>query len=316
MDAVSGLLTGPRAQGAFLLRSVLRAPWAMRIDDGAPLTAMTVLRGSAWVLPADGAATPVGPGDVALLRGPRPYTVADDPATPPQVVVGPGQVCTPLDPAGTTTRMTTLGLRTWGNDAGGGTVLLTGTYPAPGEVGSRLVRALPELAVVPGDESTRALAGLLAAELAREAPGQSAVLDRLLDVTLVSALRAWFDRPDARAPAWYSAHGDPVVGPALALLHAQPAHPWTVASLAAEVGVARATLARRFPALVGEPPLTYLTGWRIALATDLLRDPDLTLAAIARRVGYASPFALSAAVKRVTGASPAEHPARRRPVRR
>ncbi|MQA32205.1 AraC family transcriptional regulator [Modestobacter roseus] len=305
MDAVSALLTAPRAQDAFLLRSVLRAPWALRVADEAPLTTLAVLRGSAWVVDDDGRATRVDAGDVALLRGPRPYTVADDPGTRPQVVVGPGQECAPVP--GGEGRMTVLGVRTWGNDTAGETVLLTGTYPDPGEIGRRLVRALPELAVVPRDAGTGALVGLLADELAREAPGQTAVLDRLLDVTLVSALRSWFDRPGAQAPGWYSAHADPVVGPALTLLHDEPARPWTVDSLAGAVGVARATLARRFTTLVGEPPMAYLTGWRIALATDLLRDPDLTLAAIARRVGYATPFALSAAVKRSTGRSPAAH---------
>ncbi|MGY1854780.1 AraC family transcriptional regulator [Modestobacter sp. SYSU DS0290] len=305
MDAVSALLTAPRAQDAFLLRSVLRAPWSLRVADEAPLTALAVLAGSAWVLDDDGRSTRVDAGDVALLRGPRPYTIADDPGTSPQVVVGPGQECAAVPGSGT--GMAVLGVRTWGNDTAGETVLLTGTYPDPGEVGRRLVRALPELAVVPGNAGTGALVGLLADELAREAPGQTAVLDRLLDVTLVSALRSWFDRPGARAPGWYSAHADPVVGPALTLLHDEPARPWTVDSLATAVGVARATLARRFSTLVGEPPMTYLTGWRIALATDLLRDPDLTLAAIARRVGYATPFALSTAVKRSTGRSPAQH---------
>lgn len=305
MDAVAALLDAPRARDAFLLRSVLRAPWSMRIADRAPLTVLVVLRGAAWVVPADGHAAQVGAGDVVLLRGPRPYTVADAPGTPPQVVIGPGQVCTPA--AGSTAPMGALGTRSWGNDPDGGTVLLTGTYPAPGAVGERLVRALPELVVVPADEGTRAVTGLLAGELARDTPGQGAVLDRLLDVTLVCALRTWAARPDVGAPGWYRAAGDPVVGPALDLLHTRPADPWTVASLAAEVGVARATLARRFTDLVGEPPMGYLTGWRIAVAADLLRDPQLTLTAIARRVGYASPFALSSAFKRATGISPAAH---------
>ncbi|NIH65762.1 AraC family transcriptional regulator [Modestobacter marinus] len=306
MDPVAALLGGPHARGAFLLRSVLRPPWSMRIADEAPLTVLTVLRGSACVVLAGDRTVPVPAGDVVLLRGPEPYTVADDPATPPQVRVGPGQVCTPVDGA-PGDRMAGLGGRSWGNDAAGSTVLLTGTYPAPGAVGERLVRALPELVVVPADAGTRAVTELLATEIDRDAAGQSAVLDRLLDVLLVSALRTWAARPDAGAPGWYLAAGDPVVGPALALLHDRPAEPWTVAALATAVGVARATLARRFTDLVGEPPMSYLTGWRIALATDLLRDPGLTLTTIARRVGYASPFALSAAYKRATGVSPAVH---------
>jgi AraC-like DNA-binding protein len=302
VDAVSALLNGPRASGAFLLRSVLRAPWSMRIADEAPLTVLAVLRGSAWVL-SDGRAEQLATGAVALLRGPEPYTVADDPATAPQVAIGPGQVCTPLGAA----VMGGLGTRSWGNDADGETTLLTGTYTVPGAVGERLVRALPALVVVPPDEATGAVTGLLATEMARDAPGQEAVLDRLLDVALVTALRAWAARPGTGAPGWYLAHGDPVVGPALRLVHDRPAEPWTVSTMAATVGVSRATLARRFTDLVGEPPMSYLTGWRIALAADLLADPALTVAGIARRVGYATPFALSTAFRRVTGTSPAGH---------
>jgi AraC-like DNA-binding protein len=94
------------------------------------------------------------------------------------------------------------------------------------------------------------------------------------------------------------------------MLHNHPATAWTVASLAAATGVSRASLARRFTDLVGEPPMSYLTGWRLTLAADLLREPDATIAAVARQVGYGSPFALSTAFKRVRGISPQEHRAR------
>src|SRR6266540_6030447 len=99
---------------------------------------------------------------------------------------------------------------------------------------------------------------LLGDEIVKDDPGQEAVLDRLLDLLLVAVLRAWFSRPEAEAPAWYRAYGDPVVGRALRMLHNHPAHPWTVAKLAAEAGVSRAALARRFTELVGEPPMTFL----------------------------------------------------------
>lgn len=97
--------------------------------------------------------------------------------------------------------------------------------------------------------------------------------------------------PEAHAPRWYRAQSDPVVGRALRMPHNNPAHPWTVAKLAAETGISRAALARRFTELVGEPPMTFLTGWRLALAADLLCEPDSTISAIAEKVGYASPFA-------------------------
>jgi len=148
---------------------------------------------------------------------------------------------------------------------------------------------------------------LLADEVVKDAPGQEAVLDRLLDLLLIAVLRAWFARPDAGTPAWYRAHSDPVVGRALRMIHNNPGHPWTVASLAAGTGVSRAALARRFTELVGEPPMRFLTGWRLAMAADLLREPDATLGSVARRVGYGSAFALSAAFKRELGVSPQEH---------
>jgi AraC-like DNA-binding protein len=141
----------------------------------------------------------------------------------------------------------------------------------------------------------------------KDEPGQEVVLDRLLDLLLIAVLRAWFSRPEAEAPAWYRANSDPIVGRALRMLQNNPEHPWTVASLAAETGVSRAALARRFTDLVGEPPMTFLTGWRIALAADLLREPDATIGAVAQQVGYGSAFALSTAFKRVRGVSPKQH---------
>jgi AraC-like DNA-binding protein len=133
------------------------------------------------------------------------------------------------------------------------------------------------------------------------------VLDRLLDLLLIAVLRAWFARADAKAPGWYRAHSDPVVGRALRLLQNDPARAWTVASLASETGASRAALARRFNELVGEPPMRFLTGWRLALAADLLREPDATIGSVAAQVGYGSSFALSTAFKRERGISPQEY---------
>jgi AraC-like DNA-binding protein len=307
MDALTGLLDGPRAQGAFLLRSVLDPPWSMRIQDQAPLTLIAMVRGEAWVVPDTGDVVALRAGDVAIIRGPDPYTVADDPATPPQVVIHPGQRCTTPEGEDLVEAMDWLGVRTWGNSPAGSAVMLSGTYELRGEVSQRLLRALPALLVLPDDAWDSPLIGLLGEEIVKDEPGQEVMLDRLLDLLLIAVLRAWFSRPDAEAPAWYRANGDPVVGRALQLLHNNPAHPWTVATLAAATGVSRAALARRFTELVGEPPMTFLTGWRLALAADLLREPDATVGAVARQVGYGSPFALSTAFKRVRGISPQQH---------
>ncbi len=306
MDAVAGLLDGPRARGAFLLRSSMDPPWSLRVRDEAPLTVLAVVRGDAWVVFDGDAPARLDAGDVAIIRGPAPYTVADDPATAPQAVIHPGQRCTTPD-GQELGRMRDLGVRTWGTAPDGETVMLTGTYQLDGEVSGRLLRALPPLIVLRGDAWDTPLVALLADEIVRDDPGQEAVLDRLLDLLLIAVLRAWFARPDAEAPGWYRASGDPVVGRVLRLIHHDPARQWTIALLAGEAGVSRAALARRFHELVGEPPMQFLTGWRIALAADLLLEPGATVGSVAHQVGYGSAFALSSAFKRIRGISPREH---------
>ncbi|MFF4146851.1 AraC family transcriptional regulator [Streptomyces sp. NPDC001698] len=307
MDAITGLLEGPRARSAFLLKSVFNPPWALRIEDRAPISVVTMVHGEAWVRPDRAEPVRLRPGDVAVMRGPDPYVVSDALDTAVQITVGPDQRCN--TPAGEdVTETMALGMRTWGDALGeGSAVMLSGTYLAPSEIGRRLLSTLPAAVVRPAGEGNDPLIGLLAEEMARDEPGQELVLDRLLDLLLVNVLRGWLADPDSRAPAWYRAQSDPVVGPALRLLHDNPAHSWTVESIARKVGVSRAQLARRFTAVVGEPPMAYLADWRLTLAADLLREPDTTVAMVARQVGYSSGFALSSAFKRVRGLSPQEY---------
>jgi AraC-like DNA-binding protein len=315
---LSILLDGARARGAFVLRTVQNAPWSVQVRDRAPLSVVAILRGRPWAVPSTGDAVRLDAGDIAMMPGPHSFTFADDPRTPVQVVVQPGPRRT--TPAGAEPpEVADTGVRTWANGvrtrvrtrdegADGSSVLLIGKYRRPGEIATRLLSALPPLLAIPGTaHGASALVSLLAEEAVRDEPGQDLVLERLLDVLLAAALRAWFIRPDADAPPWYRANGDPVVGPALRLIHGHPDHPWTVAALATRTGVSRATLARRFTGLVGVPPMAYLTEWRMDLAADLLKDSDSTIDSIARQVGYGSAFAFSAAFKRARGISPQRH---------
>jgi AraC-like DNA-binding protein len=154
------------------------------------------------------------------------------------------------------------------------------------------------------------LVGVVADEVGRDRPGQEAVLDRLLDLLLIDVLRTWFTRADSPAPRWWAGQTDPVLGPVVQTLQHNPAHPWTVGELARMAGLSRAAFARRFTTVLGEPPMAYLTRWRILLAADLLLDPKATVASVAIRVGYGTPFALSGAFKREMGASPRDYRAR------
>lgn len=303
-DPLTELLNGVRTLGAVFNQSSLCGTWAVRFEDGSPLALAVPLRGPIWVVPQDGEPVLLGAGDVAVFSGGAPYVIAGDPGTEPGVVIGPGGRCTTVD--GEDTR-TTSGAGCGVVAGSHGTVLLNGLYTVERGVPGRLLAALPALAVVRAGQGSCPVSPKAWEDVNRPEPGRQVMLDRMLDLMLITALRSWFTRPGAKVPAWYRAQGDPVVGSALRLLHADPAHPWTVEALASAAGVSRAALARRFTALVGQPPMTYLREHRLALAADLLREPGATVGAVAGRVGFSSAFALSTAFKKVRGISPSEH---------
>jgi AraC-like DNA-binding protein len=167
--------------------------------------------------------------------------------------------------------------------------------------GTRLTSALPPIAgVAPEDPDCVTLLELLD----RGGGGPAVVRDRLLDWLLSCTLHAWFARRAPERPAWFTALADPVVGPALEAIHAEPARRWTVEELAARGGSGRAAFAKRFRELVGDAPLAYLRSWRMTLAAEYLADPDVTVGAVARRVGYSDAFTFSAAFKRERGVAP------------
>ncbi|HXV94640.1 MAG TPA: AraC family transcriptional regulator [Pseudonocardia sp.] len=306
MDPLANLLDGPRGRGAFLLRTIMEPPWSVRMADDAPLGLLAVVAGSAWVVPDAGAPVHLPAGSVAVVKGPDPVTLASGPDVPPQVVCGRGgrRTTTAGDDLG---QAMDLGVRTRGNHPDGSTVVLMGCYQLRGEISRRVLDALPGSIFLEPAAWTSPLVPLLDADIAVDAPGQRAVLDRLYDLLLVSVIRTWFNRPDAAVPGWYRAYSDPVVGRALRLLQEDPARPWTVAGLAAATGSSRSALARSFTDLVGTPPMTYLKEWRLARTADLLLDPDLTLDAIARRVGYSDGTTLSTVFKAARGISPRQY---------
>ncbi|MEV8393317.1 MULTISPECIES: AraC family transcriptional regulator [unclassified Streptomyces] len=303
-DALSSLLRDIRPSGALFDQTVVSAPWSLRFAEAAPLTLLTMLSGEAWAVPEHGDAVPLRTGDVVLVNGPDPFTVADAPTTAPMAVLGASGSCTasdgdPLDGELPMCRPT-------GHPAGS-TVLLKVAYRVHGRLGGRVLDSLPRLARIPALPGRCPTLDMISAEIGEDAPGRDVILDRLLDLLLVSSLREWFKLPTTDAPAWYRAHGDPVVGRALRAIHEAPARPWTVARLAARAGVSRAAFAERFTRLVDRPPMAYLAEWRVSRAADLLATTDATVAAVARQVGYSSSYALSVAFKRTLGVRPTEY---------
>ncbi|MDP4503254.1 AraC family transcriptional regulator [Nonomuraea turcica] len=302
MDVLTDLLHRARAQNALVRQLIQRPPWGMTFADSPPLTVAATLGGHAWIRLGDTTPLRLAAGDIALITAPGGYTITDEPGTAPQFLIRDGRKYLPTGaPADL---HPTLSPRTYGDGLAGATVMLRGVYDLHGSSASRLLALIPPLAVVPSGPRTQAALDLLATETARDEPGQDAVLARLLDLLLVIALRAWCTGPEASPPAWYQALTDPSIGEALRLLHDNPAHRWTVASLATKVGLSRAAFAQRFTALVGQPPLGYLTDWRMTIAADLLRDTQQTVATVAHQVGYSDPFAFSVAFKRASGHTP------------
>lgn len=306
MDSLGGLLDAPRARGAFALRAVMQPPWSLRILAESPLTLIAGVVGDCWIIPDAGDPVRIGPGDIAITRGPDHYSVSDAPDTPPSVIVHPGQHCRDLDGNSLLESMMH-GVRTWGNDPAGDTLFLVGAYEHLSDISDRLLRALPPVLTLSHADWDSPLVPILETEMLKDEPGQAAVLDRLLDLLLTAALKAWFGQREQHRPEWWRHQGDRIVERALRLMHDQPEQSWTLETLAAATGASRASLSRRFQHLVGEPPMTFLKHWRMALAADLLCQPNESLTTVAEKVGYASPFAFSAAFKRTRGLSPQAH---------
>jgi AraC-like DNA-binding protein len=174
-----------------------------------------------------------------------------------------------------------------------------------GDIGSGLVNALPQVMPLspPIGDPLRDVTSLLSRELAASEPGQTTVLDRLLDILLVLSIRTCF-RQSATTPRWCRAAADPRLKTALQLIHEQPGRSWSVPELARISGLSRAAFARAFGDALGQPPMQYLTDWRMTLARDYLRTSDIDLAGIAERIGYGSPYAFASAFKRHHGCPP------------
>ncbi|MEU3482110.1 AraC family transcriptional regulator [Streptomyces sp. NPDC033754] len=316
-DVIAVMRSG-RPRSAFVR---WHAPWAQRFASVPGSAGFQVVLEGTCVLrsPGAGAGASPGDGDVELATGDvvfLPHGTGhllvdspDSPDFPASATVVDAEECVPVPSASpyVSDRVDPTGR------GGPVTALLCGTYQLDPSRTHPLLHGLPDLIHLPAARPGRppelaAAVELLAAELRRPRLGTDAAVPALLDTLLLYILRIWFaEQAAAAAPGasgWAAALADPAVTAALHALHRSPDAPWTVERLAAEAGLSRAPFARRFAALVGRPPLAYLTWWRMTLAERLLRTTDAPLRAVAEQVGYGTEFAFSAAFKRVHGSAP------------
>lgn len=202
----------------------------------------------------------------------------------------------------------------------------TGTFHLEGPSGSLVARALPDILRVPSIGLTPSVpvtpkdwltVTLSAIRLEAEHPtvGSGVMLSRLVDLLLVWIVRHWLTTGGERAGGWINGLMDPAVGRSLAMIHAEPARPWSVSSLAKELHQSRSGFANRFVELVGESPMRYLTRWRMQLAADQLTATNLRVSQVALRVGYDSESAFSRAFRRHLGTAPSDFRKTRRKPR-
>jgi AraC-like DNA-binding protein len=283
MDLLNDHLMRARAAGAVFARTVAEPPWGLRLGGSIQLAVHTVVRGRGYLwLNTPGSVVELSPGTVALVRGGPDHYIGHE----------PGADC--LEPEEFRARHA----HADPGDNPRATVFLCGAYQFSGDVGRGLLDALPPVMTLSAiDDPIRDVITLLSRELVRTEPAQQIVLDRLLDLLLVLAIRSDFHH-SATAPRWYRASADPRLSAALQAMHENAARPWTVPELAAVSGLSRAAFARAFHQALGQAPMQYLTEWRMTLARDHLRASDLSLAQIADATGYRSPFAFAAAFRR------------------
>ncbi|MEU4287649.1 AraC family transcriptional regulator [Kribbella sp. NPDC026596] len=301
MDVLADALAAMRAGLPRSARTDVRAPWGLRFPEINGMSFHVVVRGSCWLLPTGDRSQPTQlfPGDLVLLRDGSTHALADQPGTP--LTDFDPVLSDPASPIG----------RVELDGPGAATLMLCGAYQLRRFRAHPLMAELPEVIYIPASRGAhpglRAAIDLLGSELENARPGGAGIVPALVDAMLLYILRAWMDDHDSESHGWASALLDPAVGGALAAIHSDPARRWTVQDLSATVGLARSTFAERFVRLVGTPPLTYLTWWRMTIAERRLRHSSDPLDVLAREVGYASEFAFAKAFKRELGVAPGQY---------
>jgi AraC-like DNA-binding protein len=280
-DVMTDVLAVTGVRGVLGARIEAGSDWAWHACAVPTAAFHAVTHGSAWFSVAGGEPFELVAGDVILLPHGTEHALGSDPRV--------------LERTSSMAEAAGAGVYRIGSGATR-THILCAHY----EYDTPPFTSLPDVVVLRGADELEDTLRVIARELVQPRPATAVILDSLVDVLLVQLLRAWLPTQ----PSWLGALRDPVVGTAVAKLHAEPARDWTTATLARETSVSRATLTRRFGAVLGESPGAYLTRWRMDLAARRLRESDDSLEQVAAAVGYTSVYAFSRAFSRARDIPP------------
>jgi AraC-like DNA-binding protein len=311
MDVLSEVLKVVKLQGALFYNAEFSSPWSIRAASSqglvryfAPGTDNVIIyhlltEGRACVRLNDGTCVNLKAGDIVMLPHGDPHIMENGPPTPT------------VDESDQLGEVLAQGLKLWRLGGGGEvTKFVCGYMACDPRLSQVFLSGLPPLFKVSirNDASGRWLENSIrfsVDEAGHYLAGGEAVRAKLSEVLFVETLRAYISNLSAEQSGWLAGARDAEVGRALAMMHRNPAHPWTIAALAKEAGVSRSVLAERFRYFLNEPPMAYLTRWRLQLGAQMLSSTSHSVAQIAAEVGYESEAAFNRAFKREFGAPPA-----------
>jgi AraC-like DNA-binding protein len=298
-DVLTAVLNALQFRGKVFCYSKFTAPWAIRLKPKEYAHFHFFERGQGWVkLEATGAEIFAATGDLVIFPHGGSHLLGDNRK---MKAVNVEELLPCRD-------VLTL------HHGGGGeeTTTVCGAFTFDNEIGNPILPLLPDLIHVQREQMQSAvwlepMLGLLAHEAQHPREGSGSVIGHVTGIIFVQAVRAWIESQPQGAGGWLGALRDKQISSALNRMHQRPDEHWTIGKLASEVGMSRSPFATKFTKLVGEPPLAYLTKWRMNLAAGYLRDDQISIREIAERVGYESQASFTNAFKRQFSLSPREY---------
>ncbi len=313
MDVVSEVLRVVKLDGAVFYNAEFSSPWSFRAppsctvapylapDAGHVIMYHLLIEGRGYARLEDGDRMPLEAGDIVIISQGDAHVMENGPRI------------TPVDNGKELERIFSQGLKLAPRRRRGGEVtkfVCEGYMACDPRLAQVFLAGLPSLFKVNirNDTAGRWLENSIrfsVAEADVSSAGSEAVLAKLSEVLFVETLRRYIALLPAHQTGWLAGARDAEVGKVLALMHRHPARPWTIADLAKEAGISRSVLAERFHHYLGEPPMSYLTRWRLQLGGQMLNSTSYSVAQIALEVGYESEPAFNRAFKREFGLPPA-----------